>query len=133
LRAEQFFHHFNQLGGPAGIRSRGSADAVQKPSGGRPRSLTGASASPTAIQIVERHARQRADIHMQFAAGADTVGGIAAVDSAQVERWVRDGERLEVIALFQQSRSCMMRPMASCISSIALTPRAGSLEWPDWP
>ena len=38
---------------------------------------------------------------MQFAAGADTVGRITAVQAAEVKRWVRHGERLVVIALFQ--------------------------------
>ncbi len=54
-----------------------------------------------AVEIAQRHARQRADVHMQFAAGADTVGGIAAMQAAEVQRRIRHGERVVVVALFQ--------------------------------
>ena len=48
------------------------------------------------------HARQRTDIHMQFTAGADAVGGITAVQATEVQRWVRYGERIVVVTLFQR-------------------------------
>ena len=53
------------------------------------------------VKIVEGHSGQRANIHMQFATGANAVGGIAAVNGPKVKCGIRDGKCGVVITLFQ--------------------------------
>ncbi|SYK73479.1 Uncharacterised protein [Klebsiella pneumoniae] len=53
------------------------------------------------INIAEGHARQRADIHMQFTAAADTVCRITTMNMTEIHGRIRDNKRRVIEFFFQ--------------------------------